>query len=360
MHLISPAMYEKLKECLKEKQNEDKSIYQSFDTTAAESVEANAPIPGPSNINPATGEYWEQPQEIPDEFLYEDSTIEPTGTREPETPSTSIFESMDTNTRKRLPKTNDPKKIKSSVKRLQQTSHLQHFGQPISLSRDRSNLIVRRPTILPLIPEESEVQQDESSFYQPIHERSIADFSLSNPPQPIRTSTPKPKILQYQPPIVEPYVPDDPTFQSSFARSLVEENVPRQRTRQQRQIPLKSCKNNPKRVKYSEGESQMVDLPTLGKFKCDFCGKWFASKYSLNRHVKKYHQQNLDTTSGPVERNQPPPSPPPPASVEQFQSWNKPKKRKAGEAKLKTPPPIRKIKSDNLSMRKKRFDSWNL
>lgn len=380
MHLITQGMYEKLLKCIEEdddKQNPPSNITQSTYDVPDDSDDPMVvddpsvsynPIPGPSNINPETGEYYEMPTEIPPEFQYSESTIDPTGDIVPETPYDSMFESYDSDTgthhkHKKGKKTNDPTKIKSSAKIRSMI--------PVRV-RSRRDLVYR-PS-LSNIPEERSLQQTthpELEYsrlnipalqYRPDISRSFHDVSFDSPPRPLRTSTPKPSQI---PRIVKrPRIQNLSSFEESSSSQVMPlpiESLPAQTRSKIKQLPLKSCNSRPKvKVTVSDGDEIIVDKPNLGKFKCPYCERYLSTKYALKRHIQRVH--STSTVETPVSSSDnPPPSPPPPPpsnSDPNFSKWVQLGKRTSSEAKLKQHQQ-QKYK-ENPAQTKKRFDSWNL
>lgn len=426
MHLISQNMYEKLKKCLandnqpgdsgdeKPEQPAYNVQQMSFDTSRRNIPETSdywwddggeqeqpeispEPIPGPSNINPETGEYWNIPEDIPSEFQYdEDDYSFPQPSNPPQTqPQSSMFESFigaDGVYRKppKGKKTNDPRKIKSSKGKNVLKSSVSSFklpsGQVVPVIRKKKELIVKRP--LQSIPEEG------SDIYIPPGSRDteIADLDIENPPRPIRTSTPVP-------PSFVPQIRNEPQHEVSLnqpeRREIVriptqpiQRNVPYIRsspvkTRQRiKQIPLKSCNQKPVvKVQTTIEPSEIKNLPKLGKFKCHHCPRYLSTKYSLKRHITNTHRSVVRRPNGPPvieEIGQESFIDPNPPQIEQqqmepiegpsdvlaiegpqtFSSWVKTGKRLASETNLKEHQP--KKFSSNPGTSKRKFDSWKL
>ena len=380
MHLITQGMYEKLLKCIEEdddKQNPPSDITQSTYDVPDDSDDPMVvddpsvsynPIPGPSNINPETGEYYEMPTEIPPEFQYSESTIDPTGDIVPETPHDSMFESYDSDTgthhkQKKGKKTNDPTKIKSSAKIRTMI--------PVRV-RSRRDLVYR-PS-LSNIPEERSLQHsthrelDYSRLnipaleYRPDISRSFGDVSFDSPPRPLRTSTPKPSQIPRL--VKRPRIQNLSSFEESSSRQVLPlpiESSPAQTRSKIKQLPLKSCNSRPKvKVTVSDGDEKILDKPNLGKFKCPYCERYLSTKYALNRHIQRVHSTSTDKTPVSSSDNRPPSPPPPPPSNSDpnFSKWVQLGKRTSSEAKLKQHQQ-QKYK-ENPAQTKKRFDTWNL
>lgn len=372
MHMISQAMYEKLKKCL-ENETKDTTMddyhtsrhttTDDFHTaretsddfhTAADVSQANPPfqsyyqnpLPGPSNINPETGEYYEMPEVTPPEFHYDD---EPSGKTEKETttrPSTSFFESTYDGSfyvpPKRGVKTFDPSKYKRS--RPNQSK----------LKLPRGQLFVRQPA-LEQIPEEvehesSRISQPEHVEHQtiqrPVSSGIVHDFTITDAPRPMHSSTPKPSFREES--FQNLTLSDGPRPLHS-STPIPDETLPVVKTRSQqkkvRQIPLKSCK--PKvTVTYSDGDEKIADNPNMGKHHCSLCNKWYSSKRYLKIHTLKIHNQGSETNPNPPELT--------------YENWQQTSgKRTSSQAKLKNYQSKKNIKPDVLK-KNKRFDSWNL
>ena len=181
MHLITKAMYEKLKKCL----DDDKKPPHETSQYVSEIID---PIPGPSNVTITRPDY-------PEGFsIFDDEPQEPQQEhRQPQQQqqdSSSFFETQEIpSTGERIPpkrgiKTADVRKIKSSKHR-----KLHGFTTPVR----RKSLVVRRP--LPIIREDIE----ETQFVeQPEHEISSGS-DVDTPPRPIRTSTPMPQYREQTP-----------------------------------------------------------------------------------------------------------------------------------------------------------------
>lgn len=373
MHLISQAMYEKLMKCLSDdKKTPFDETRQSISIapTYSESTSAlhsHEPIPGPSTINPSTGEYYDMPIVVPPDFQYEESTMEPTGDITSKTPNVSMFESYDSDlgthhSLKKGKKTNDPSKIKSSAN-IKKKYEKSLIPQRV---RNRSDLIPQ--TTLPTITEETSFQispqqsigfqpRPALQYIQPTRDYSppgireeIPDFNFDSPPRPLRTSTPIPSKLPR--PIQRLPISSDVSRQSNIS---LQQPIP---TRSNiKLLPLKSCSNRPKvKVTYSDGDSSMKNLPSLGKFKCPYCNQYLSTKYSLTRHIQRMHTPSTDVAS--TSQQSPPSSPPPSDDPSTFSNWTQLGKRTSSEANLKQHQQ-RKYRS-NPSESKKRFDSWNL
>ena len=378
MHLISQGMYDKLIKCLSDDKKPtppDDSHNLSMSPTIDEPMQADDPIPGPSTINPSTGEYYNIPTTIPPEFQYEESTIDPTGNISTASPNISMFESYDSDSgthhsRKKGKKTDDPSKIKSS-KNIQKKYEKSLIPRRI---RNRGDLIPYRT--LPTISEESvqhvtpqqvtqprsieqqtrpalEYRRPELEYFPPGSRDELPDFSFTSPPRPLRTSTPKPTQIP-QPILRLPIThkrssqSNTPVSQPLSTRSAV------------KLLPLQSCGTRPKvKVTYSDGDSSIKNLPTLGKFKCPHCEVYLSTKYSLTRHVQRMHTPPTETTSS-VSSLQLPLTPLTSESnnPSSFQTWSSYGKRTSSDANLKQHQQ-RKFKT-NPADSKKRFDSWNL
>lgn len=388
MHLISQSMYEKLKKCLSE-DTKKPQMQEEF-------KETKEPTPGPSNINPATGEYWEDQQPPQQTFDYEESIHQPMNEEEEnqQMQQDSLIESfVDDEGKyhklKRGKKTNDPTKIKSSKKPGIIQKRTQSILKP--LIRSRLNLIVRKPQRqrLPTISEENA-----DTYTQPLNQDYyIPEIDVDDPPRPLRTSTPMLPQLEYKrdqistqpqnypvvssvPRVVIPRTETASNRQDfQFEDEYFDDNIHQQRLmpppqppsqiktrRQIRQIPLKSCGKRTV-VKFSDGESEILNIPNLGKFKCDLCNSFFTTKYSLKRHKLKKHKnepEKEELQSNDSSQSSPPSSPQPSTSqlTTQFSQWVPGGKRTASESNQKEHQP-RKYKT-NPAFTKKRFDTWNL
>jgi hypothetical protein len=378
MHMISQDMYEKLKKCLNEDVSKSNIVKETSSPEISSVMPPNEtfyqseykdPKPGPSNINPETGEYYVMPDVTPAEFKYEDIP-EPSFVEQDREniPSSSYFESFITPEGQYIPpkkgsKTNDPTKIKRSTQ-FKPNIHAKHAGSVQAIRRD---FYVRRPR-LGIIPEspmemEEDVTQSIQQSEQPIRQE-LPDFSFSDDHRPMRTSTP----LPYE-----------------FAKT----SGVKTRRQKKKFIPLQSCK--PK-VIYSDGEQQITDIPNINKLKCDICNKFFASKYTLKNHKAKFHTlmtkedfpveametfQDSPSSSNPqLELEQDPTSEQ--TTVEQpaidyesntpkslqyqpkeksFTKWTG--KRTSTDAKLRINQPKKLIRTGK-PVKKKRFGSWNL
>lgn len=295
MHMISQEQYEKLKKCINDEKEKTKlSIPDIPDYSHAEEStpfqsEYINPKPGPSNINPETGEYYHRPDITPDEFKYEN-----TSQYETYGPQSSFFESFTTPEGQYIPpvkgkKTNDPTKIKKSTQ-----------FKP-SVYKSRPDLIVRRPRLSTIIESPLETARDAD---QPMEEAAnirseIPDFTFSEEHRPMRTSTPLPQYASN----IRQEIPDF-TFSEEHrplrtSTPLPQPSIQRVQTRKQKYIPLKSCKP-PKRVIYSEGEQKILDKTNLNKFQCSVCFKFYSSKNTLKKHKSKQHNI-VPRTEQPIE-----------------------------------------------------------
>lgn len=387
MHLITQGMYEKLLKCIEE--DDDKQIPPSETKQATFNVPDDSddpmiiddpsitdnPIPGPSNINPETGEYYDMPSDIPPEFQYTESTIDPTGDIVSETPHDSMFESYDSESGtyhklKKGKKTNDPTKIKSSA----------NIRSMIPVRVRRRSDLVFRPSFSS-IPEERSSQQitqhaldytrpSPALEYRPDFSRSFSDLNVDSPPRPLRTSTPK--ASQIPRPVKRPRIQNISTFEesssslpipieSSPAQTRSIESTPAQTRSKVKQLPLKSCASRPKvKVSYSDGDEKIIDKPNLGKFKCPYCERYLSTKYALNRHIQRIHSSSaVEPSISSTDRPPSPPPPPPPSNTDpNFSKWVQLGKRTSSEAKLKQHQQ-QKYK-ESPAHTKKRFDTWNL
>ena len=378
MHLISQAMYDKLMKCLsddKKPPSDDTHNISISPTYDDEPMQSDDPIPGPSTINPSTGEYYEMPPAIPPEFQYEESTVDPTGDITSTTPNVSMFESYDSDlgthhSIKKGKKTNDPSKIKSS-KNIQKKHEKSLIPKRV---RNRGDLIPYLPTIqeersfqstpqraIEIQPRSIEHQtrpaleyrRPELEYFPPGTRDELPDISLTSPPRPLRTSTPKP--TQIPRPILRLPIAQERSYQSNIS---IPQPIPTRST--VKLLPLTSCGSRPKvKVTYSDGESSIKNIPKLGKFKCPYCDVYLSTKYSLSRHIQRMHTPSNDETLS--SSNLPPPSPPSTSDGDNptnFPTWTQLGKRTSSEANLKQHQQ-RKFRS-NPADTKKRFDSWNL
>jgi hypothetical protein len=310
--MISQDLYEKLKKCLNDEmehsrtQKTDSTDYYSIrqETQPFES-EIKDPKPGPSNINPETGEYYQMPDVTPDEFKYDETTQE-----EVYVPHSSLFESFTTPEGEYVPpvkgkKTNDPTKIKKSTNF--KPDKPGKYTLPVH--KPKPDLFVRLPR-LPTItesPMEVETHEQPTSVTREIEanrpsiqstsrsRHELPDFSFSEEHRPLRTSTPLPIRPSIQ--SVTRSRQDLPDFSFSEEHRPLRTSTPlpfpttaRVQTRKQKQklIPLQSCK--PKRkVLYTEGEEQILDKTNLNKVQCNVCFKFYASKNTLKKHKSKQH-----------------------------------------------------------------------
>lgn len=358
-------------------QSHDMSDLPPSSTTPFESEYVN-PIPGPSNINPETGEYYKLPDETPDDFKWQDSTIQRTGDIDPGTPEVSMFESFHDGSRvippKRGRKTFDPTKIKRSGKIVKTTSNIvKHFKQP----RSRRDLITNRQQRQQLdtiyetdenipqhlhIPRPVEYQplqaltyhpqpesHDTSHFIEQPFTQNIPDFSFSSEHRPQRTSTPKP-LLNVSHRSQRPDVSANVSVQQQ-PQQLVPSQSGVHTRRQIRQIPLASCK--PKVQVALTGDESIRDLPSMGKFLCNICNKYFSTKYSLKKHTDTMHMESIEPTTTSETA---------PETTNKFPTWVELGKRTSSTAKLANPNLKRTQQEDNPRRQKtskKTFKSWN-
>ncbi len=171
MHLISQAMYEKLKKCLDE--DKPKLPPPGPGEFVSEFID---PIPGPSNITiTRPGDF---PEDFDDDPLQQQQMEQEFQPRPPQQDTSSFFETReDVLTGARIPpkrgtKTLDIRKIKKSKPT---------FSTPL-----RRIALNRRP--LPRIAEETQY------IDQPEHEISAGE--IESTPRPILTSTPMPRHVQ--------------------------------------------------------------------------------------------------------------------------------------------------------------------
>jgi hypothetical protein len=446
MHMISHAMYEKLLRCLAKEgqdapfddpssgrhqsyqgdqsqlhdmtmtdippstpfQSEYINPSQSHDMTDQPSSsipfqsEYVNPVPGPSDINPETGEYYEMPDVTPPDFKWQDSTIQHTGDVDPGTPEISMFESFHDGDRiippKRGRKTYDPTKIKRSGKIVKMTSRtIKPFKQP----RSRSDLITNRQPLDTIYeadenipqhlhiprqparaityhpqPESHDIRQraityhpqppqpeshDTSQFIEQPFMQNIPDFSFSSEHRPQRTSTPKPLLNVSQQSILNrtqrPDVSSNVSLQQPPHQLIPVQNQSGVHTRRQiRQIPLASCK--PKVQVAMTGDESIRDLPAMGKFLCNICNKYFSTKYSLKKHTNTMH---TDKPSEPTTSVTTTTQPETTTSSTSFPTWVELGKRTASTARLVNPT-LKRIQQEDDPRRqktsKKTFKSW--